>query len=316
MEIELKDIKKIVENANNILLVGHVNSDGDALGSTLAFKRMIKKMYPNKEARVIFEDKVPKYIYKFIDKNEILSSISNEELKKVDLIITLDTANKERVALNNIDNKDILNIDHHISNTRYGKYNYVEEISSASEIVAKIGYEWGMKLDKEIAELIYLGIINDTGNFRHTNVTKNTFNIAADLMEYGLDNNKIYRTLFSRTLIKTKLFGKAFHEANINNEKKFVYFYLSQEDMKKLNASKDDTDGIVEILLDIDECSVSLFIREDEDGSIKGSLRSKYDQNVNYIASLFGGGGHIKAAGFKTNKNKEEIINIIINNLD
>ena len=176
--------------------------------------------------------------------------------------------------------------------------------------------ELDIEITLEMGEAIYLGLVNDTGNFAHSNVTDKTFLVASELMRIGVNNNKIVNDFFkTKSYERMKVLGKALSEMVFVEEKKLMYFYLSYETLKNLNAIKDDTEGIVEELINYSGSEVSLFLREEESGKIKGSLRSKHDIDVNKIAGIFGGGGHIKAAGFTAELSSEEIIKKVVENL-
>ncbi len=137
--------------------------------------------------------------------------------------------------------------------------------------------------------------------------------MAASLIELGVNNNEIVTNfLNSNSYQSLKILGEALKNFEFFPEKKLVYIYISNKTMKKYGAKKEDTEGIVEKILSYTEASVSLFLREEENGIIKGSMRSKYDKNVNEIASLFGGGGHFKAAGFSSDLSADKILSLIL----
>ena len=190
----------------------------------------------------------------------------------------------------------------------------MEDVCSTAELIYKFLEIFKIELNKKIAEYLYLGIINDTGNFRHDNVTEKTFEICSKLIKAGVNNHKIANILFSMSKEKSDLFGDVYENKVIDDKYGFIYYYLSEEKIKKLNVTKDDTDGIAEFLLKIEDMELSLFLREEE-GKRKGSLRCNDKYNVNEIASIFNGGGHIKAAGFKTELSVEEIISKIYKKL-
>lgn len=317
-------VKKII-NSKSIVLTVHTSPDGDALGSVLAFflmieeynKKYIKNISDFIKVKIVIDDKLPKYIGKFqenvfLEKYEEFSPNS-----EYDLFISLDCANEERygrtVEFKKI-SKTSINIDHHVSNTEHADYNYVEDVCSTAELIYKFLEIFKIELNKKIAEYIYLGIINDTGNFRHDNVTEKTFEICSKLIKAGVNNHKIANILFSMSREKSDLFGDVYENKVIDDKYGFIYYYLPEEKIKKLNVSKDDTDGIAEFLLKIEGMELSLFLRE-EDGKRKGSLRCNDKYNVNEIASIFNGGGHIKAAGFKIDLPVEEIISKIYKKL-
>jgi phosphoesterase RecJ-like protein len=210
-------------------------------------------------------------------------------------------------------NTTVINIDHHISNDRFGDYNYVGDISSTSEIIFDFLKEVEIGIDSDIANALYTGIVNDTGNFKHSNTTQKVFEIAGNLLKYGVEPNKIITSFFNtKSMGKLKLTGHTLANFKFVDNLKMAYCYIDEDKLIEVGAKKEDTSGLVELLLSYENASISLLLTEDrENQMIKGSFRSKYDVDVNYLASLFGGGGHIKAAGFKTDKKVDEIIEII-----
>jgi len=320
-----EEIAEKIINSKGIILTVHTSPDGDALGSVLAFfmmideynRKYIKKVSDFIRVKIVIDDKLPKYIEKFqesvfLEKYEKFPSAS-----EYDLFISLDCANEERYG-RTAEIKKIcrtsINIDHHVSNTEHADYNYVEDVCSTAELIYKFLSIFKIDLNKKIAEYLYLGIINDTGNFRHDNVTEKTFEICGKLIKAGANNHKIANILFSMSREKADLFGDVYRNMIIDEKYGFIYYYLSNEKMKELNVTKDDTDGIAELLLKIEDMELSLFIRDEED-KMKGSLRCNDKYNVNEIASIFNGGGHIKAAGFKTDLSLEKIISKIYKKL-
>ena len=234
------------------------------------------------------------------------------------MAISVDGATDDRLgkAKELLKNRFVINIDHHISITLYGKLNYVEEISSTSELIYKFLNFCEIDIDINMAEALYTGLVNDTGNFSHDNVTEKTFEMAAELKRIGASNSKVVREFFNtKSLPAIKLLGIAMYEMEYNENKKLAYYFMSKETLDKYNGRKEDTEGIVEKLISFKEAEVSLFLREDKIGVIKGSMRSKHDIDVNEIASIFGGGGHRKAAGFTSELPAEEIIKKVLERL-
>ena len=318
-----KEIVNEIKLSKSIILTAHINPDGDALGSLLAFYFMIddfcKKNNMEKMIKIVVDDKLPKYMRHFEDTELIWSyekfgekfkhNFQND--KKFDLFISLDCANEERygkaIEIKKLSKKSI-NIDHHISNTEHADFNYVEDICSTGELLYQFLEIFEIELREKIAKYTYLGIINDTGNFRHDNVTEHTFFVCSKLIGAGVNNHKIANIIFEVSEKKVGFIGELYKNKKIDERYKFISYYLTQEKMKELSIEKDDTDGAAEMLLKIEGMELSLFVREDVDGSLKGSFRANDKYNVNKIASIFGGGGHIKAAGFKTHLSFEEIL--------
>lgn len=309
----LNNIKLEIEKAKKIVIVGHINPDGDCIGAAIALKYIIEEFDLNKDVKILIDDKLPKYL----EELPYLPKIYNEIENEIDLFISVDVANRNRIAAKEEiikRAKKTINIDHHISNTNFFDINYIEDISSASELIYKFVDLFGIKLNQKIATYIYLGIINDTGNFRHKNVKSSTFIVASKLLETGIDNNNIYFALFSKSLKKAEIFSKSIIDGFYDEKTKFMCYYLSNKEIKEYNYTTDDTDGVSEYLLTIKGVEVSLFIKESENGEIKGSFRSK-KVDVNNIAAKFNGGGHKLAAGFVTNLSADEIIKITMEEL-
>ncbi|OQY42185.1 MAG: adhesin [Fusobacteriia bacterium 4572_74] len=332
MNNKFSKILEVIKRSNRILITGHTSPDGDAIGSGLALLLAINKLnetlkkeaegkdeiYLDKTLRFILEDETPKNL-KFLTHSILIEEFENYNSKyEFDLMICLDSGNFDRigkVGQLKTEGTTVINIDHHISNDRFGNYNYIEDISSTSEILYNFIKEAGIELDHGIAESLYTGIVNDTGNFKHSNTTKKVFKIASELVEYGVEPNEIIKNFFNtKSMGKLKLTGRVLSNFKFADSQKLAYYYISEAELAELGATKDDTSGLGELLLSYEDASVSLFLKEDK-GYIKGSFRSKYTVDVNALAGIFGGGGHIKAAGFKTDKSFHEILDIIIKNM-
>lgn len=317
-----REIIDKIKNSERILLTSHVNPDGDSLGSGLALFLALNKYnriqsglneeYIDKVVRFVIEDNVPGNL-KFLKGTEMIENIKNVDSKyKFDLVICLDSATKERIgSVEKLIGNDscVINIDHHTSNSEYGDINCIENISSTSEIIYNFIKEMGIEIETVVGEAIYTGVVNDTGNFAHSNVTKDTFLLAADLLEKGVDNSKIVREFYnSKNMSTLRLMGKALEDMVYDSEKKLVHLFISLNTLKELGAKREESEGLVELINSYEGSEVSLFLREEDNGKIKGSLRSKHDKDVNAIAKVFGGGGHIKAAGFTSDLSEKEII--------
>ncbi len=328
MVLKMIKILEKFDTAKNILITSHENPDGDAVGTSLALLLALNKLNfkyeleKRKIIRLVLQDEIPSFL-KFLEHNFLVEKYDNiDKNVKFDLVIAVDSAELERIGkVKELIGKEsfLINIDHHISNKGYGDINVVDfEKSSTAEIIYEIIKEMEVEIDKDIGEAIYCGIINDTGNFSYSNVTEKTFLIAAELKKLGIDNEKAAENLFyKKSKSRLKALGIALENMQFYEEKKLNFFFLSDEEMKKYGIKKEDTEGIVEALRSFSECDTALFLREENDGFskiIKGSFRSK-ESDVNVLAAMFGGGGHKKAAGFKTVKTKEEILEMVLKKL-
>lgn len=327
MKIFEEVVRKIHES-KNIVITTHLNPDGDGIGAVIALLLGLNKYIKNKglndkRIRVIIIDNIPSNL-KFLFGSELIEKYENYNTKySSDLLIALDTGTLERVGdIKNISkniSKNIINIDHHVSNTNYGIINYIDsKCASTCEIIYELLEFMDIEIDALIGEALYTGFINDTGNFKHSNVLPETFEKASKLIAAGVDNTKIIREFLDRKKYSAlKLFGRALERANIIEDKKFIYTYISQTDFKEFCGDKFDTDGIVEFILQCDLAETSLFLREEENGSIKGSMRTKSDiLDLNDIVGVFSGGGHKKAAGFSSKLSCQEIVKKIMEILE
>lgn len=311
------DIKNKIMESKKILITAHVNPDGDAIGAGLALLSGIEKFNKNCEVKFVLQDKTPDRV-KFLELEKRAEMYDADKKYDIDIAICVDSATLTRIgdvekAIKNI---FTINIDHHISNPEYGDINYVENVSSTSEIIYKFLKFLDVEIDINIGEALYTGLVNDTGNFKHDNVTEETFKMAGDLVKIGVNNSKIVREfLNTKSMAAIKFLGQAMYEMKFDEKKKLAYFYLSNEDFMKNGGRKEDTEEIVENLVSYEKAEVSLFLREDTTGVIKGSMRSKLDIDVNAIAGIFGGGGHRKASGFTSELPAEEIVRIILEKL-
>ena len=315
---KFKEIKNIIEKNQNIILTAHVNPDGDAVGSGLGLFLTLKENYKDKNIRFVLQDNIP-YTTKFLKNSDEIETYDKDKKYSCGLLIFLDSATRDRTGETgkNIESKITINIDHHVSNPLYADINCVIAYSSStSEIIYNFIKYMDYKFSLSVAEALYLGLVNDTGNFSHSNLKVGTMQMATDLIAIGVNNNYIVTNFLNSNSYQTlKMMGEALKNFEFYPEKKLSYYYLDSKTMKKYNAKKEDTEGIVEKILSYHEASVSLFLREEADGKIKGSMRSKYEINVNEVASLFGGGGHYKAAGFSSNLSANKILEIVLKNI-
>lgn len=290
----IKSFIELVEKSNNIVLVGHISPDGDAISSCFALCSALRKI--NKNPIVLLEDYGNSYEY--IKNDDIIYRKDYNNIKDVDLFISLDCGDIERLGFT----KEIfekakytVNIDHHISNDNFAKLNIVNtKASSTSEIMFEI-IKYMDKLDLDIATYIYTGIVFDTGGFKHNCTTNRTHQIAGELINLGVDSVKIHSNVLTlHSLESSKLLARSIQNIYIEND--VIVSTLSNDEIVSLGCSHKNTGSIVQYLLDTKGINVSVLIYEKEDSSIKVSFRSK-SIDVNKIASYFGGGGHILAAG-------------------
>lgn len=301
----LENIKEKVENAKSILIITHLNPDGDAMGSSLGLLAALKKIEKKATVYIPIPNKTFSYLPGY---SEIVTEIS--DVNEYDLCIALDSSDLERLGtgrefFERIE--DTIVIDHHITNQSFADINYLNAVASSTcENLIVVLAAMNIAINKEIAECLYTGILTDTGAFRY-NIQSETFEFVAMLMETGIETAKIYRKLFdSTTLNKTKLLGKALNRLEVLEDGKVSFTYITREDLQELNLDESDADGIVNFGRNIEGTEVSIFIKEQE-GKHKVSMRANEYVDVSIIASKFAGGGHVRAAGFESVMTLEQI---------
>ncbi len=294
------NLQNAINSADNIIIFSHVNPDGDTLGSMIGLSKLIELNFGKKTTNIII-GKTPD-TYAFL--NSIDECVSNQDIDKTivyDLAIAVDVAAKDRMSDMQemfFKAKNTVNVDHHITNNNYGNINIVNgHASSAGEVVYEISKDLNWKLNSEIAELLYIAILTDTGGFRFENTSPKVFAYASELIEMGLNPTKIYRQCYeSKPKSMALLNAYAIQNAVFKESDKIVYTIITKDDMKNFNAKSDYTEGISETLRQIDSTEVAILLKELPNQMTKVSLRSK-TVNVAKIAEHFGGGGHHYAAG-------------------
>ena len=292
----LDEILKEIKEAEKIVILTHESPDGDAIGSALAMKLMLKQM--GKESDVIMAEY--SRLYNFLPSvNEIKT---DSEILNYDLAIAVDSATLKRLSKKEYfeNAKKTIVIDHHGSNEMYGDLNYVNPVSPACcEILAGIFEYFEMEVNKDIGTCIMTGIITDTGGFRHSGTNSETFEFTAELIRKGVDIPDIYkRTLRTKTKANFELTKRVIDRMEILEDGRVTFTYINSEDETEVGAEPGDHEGLVDIGRDIEGVEVSVFIRQkDNENAYKISLRSGEYVNVSDICLLFGGGGHPRAAG-------------------
>lgn len=292
------DFKKLIDKCETIGVASHLNPDGDNLGSVTAMVGMLNKL--GKNVIYVLDDSIPSS-FKFLP--NLNFSKSPEDIEKdFDLFIALDSSDENRMG-DNIKkifkkSKHTVNIDHHFSNTKYADLNIVDDKSPATcEVLTRIFKTLDLGLNKEIATSLFTGLSTDTGSFKYSSVTSDTFLIASELFEYDIDINEVTVNVYqSRTRQKTDLLIRAMNSIEYFDDDKIAVVFVTKEDMEKSKAEKADADGIVEFVRDIDTVELAVLLKEKDD-CIRLSLRSKSYLDCTKIASRFNGGGHVRASG-------------------
>lgn len=308
MNNSIDEVIKLLKNSKKVGVFCHTRPDGDALGGMLALALALRNA--GKYAVAFCEDEPPEKYCFLSTVKEVKTDFQDTDY---DLLVSVDCADSTRMgyfARMFTKFKGVtLNIDHHISNTNFAKYNYVKECPASCQILSDILIKAQFEINKEIADLLMLGLITDTGNFVHSDVTAATFQTAAMLRDKGADVQAINYYMYQhQPRARAELYGKVMSNIRYAHEDKFAYIIISARDIEESGAEKSMTEGFVDFPLTIDGVEVSAALLEFKEGQYKTSLRSKGKVNVNAVASSFGGGGHILASGCTLFGSLEEVI--------
>lgn len=295
MEFNLDDI---IKQSKKILLLSHVNPDGDTLGSMCAMYSMIYDRFKIKSDMSVVSN-IP-YNYKFLPDINLAERYFDKSLV-YDLVITLDVAAIDRVRESKIffdKAKVTVNFDHHKTNPGFAKYNVIEaDASSCGEVLYNYFSKNNWKITEDAAICLYTAIMTDTGNFRFENTSASAFRAAADLIDRGANPNKLYKLCYETKTKNLVMFQNyCVNKAEFINDNRVVYTKVYKKDLEKFSAGDDYTDGIAETLRAIDTTEIAFVLKEVDSKTTKVSMRSKHIDSAK-ICEIFGGGGHTFAAG-------------------
>ena len=300
-----------LKGAHVVGITGHIRPDGDCTGSTLALYNYLKKNMPDMDVSVYLEQPGEEFSY-LSGYSDIRNTL--EEDKRFDVFIVLDCSSIDRIEpfARGFENADkTICIDHHISNNSFADVNYVEpQSSSACEVLYTTFDE--DKVDKNVAECIYTGIIHDTGVFKYSCTSRRTMDIAGKMMEMGIDYSDIIdNSFYKKSYIQNQILGRALLESVLFYDGRCIFSSVSIEEMNFYGVTGKELGGIIEQLRLTDGVEVAIFLYETDKDEYKVSLRSKKMIDVARIATAFGGGGHVRAAGFSAKGNVHSIVNKI-----
>lgn len=306
---ELENLKKFIDEADTIAISAHINPDGDALGSALGLRKSLE-LY-GKKSDVIKISEVDDYL-KFLPQ---IDFYKNPSKKEYDLFIIVDCSEFDRIdkAIEICKkSKKVLVIDHHEGGSIKTDLNIIHSDSPAScELVYEIIKRLKLPIDKEIATLLYAGLVTDTGRFLYSNISELTFYTAADLYKIGADFEMIYKNLYQNKEISKLQFEN--HLLNkVEFKKPYALVGVSKKTCKDFGVQMGDSESVVNMLRDLKGIEVACLVKEYGENEFKISLRSKDYLDVSKIARDNGGGGHIRASGFTINTDSmDKAINIM-----
>ncbi|MDD6995830.1 MAG: DHH family phosphoesterase [Candidatus Borkfalkiaceae bacterium] len=295
--------------AKKIAVITHMRPDGDAFGCALALAAALKKT--GRECVVCDESEVPSNL-SFMKETEWLV---RELPQDADVYVAADCADIARLGAISGDFKNAekraltVNIDHHVSNTRFAKENFVRVCSANCMNMLGLIVTLGVTVDKAVANLLMTGLLTDSGGFSHDDVTEETFAAAAYLCAAGADVAALQYTLFKKQpKERALLHGETMSKMKFAFENRFAYIVITREAMERLGADAGMTEGFVDFPLSVDSVEICASVMEVKKRQYKISLRSKSYADVNKLAATFGGGGHVRAAGCMLNGDLHEVL--------
>ncbi len=297
-------IAALIQSAGHVVVSGHTNPDGDALGSALALTLLIEERWPGVDVRpILANDRPADVLYSFLPGFGRLVPAARFE-GTPDLFIAVDTPTLDRLA----DSAAVFSrsrtsaaIDHHPSRDPYAQVSLVRDHACAAGVIV---YDFmrflGVAPTADIATCLLTAIVTDTGRFQYQNTTADALRVAADLVDAGASlahvTSSVYQSLSMATLrLKEALYGRLATTADGH----VAYSYVTQEDLARCGGTAEDCESLIDEVRSLGGTEACLFLRELSDGSLRGNLRSKVDWlDVSEAARVFGGGGHRAAAGY------------------
>ncbi len=297
----MDETRKFLEKFDSFLITGHLSLDGDAIGSELALFLYLKSI--GKEALVVNDDPIPSN-YHFLKGSEQALTLSEfrakyRERNPFAAAVFIECSRKLRAGRTGrfVSRLPSLNIDHHSDNRRYGDANLVAVASACGEIIYELIAQNRGKITPAIASALYAAIMTDTGSFRF-NASARTFQVVAGLVEKGAEPDKIYEAIYEKVSFATmQLLARVLSTLTRGYDGLVSYCWISRDMYRETGTTEDDSEGCIDYLRLIDKARVTFVLKELSNGRTRVNLRSKDKYDVQRVASVFNGGGHLNAAG-------------------
>lgn len=314
---EVDTFVKEVEKAKNIFIYTHVNPDGDTLGSGLALYTFLKNI--NKNVRIFADDSMSDKYRQLPNADKLETKV---ETKKIaDLGISVDVSVIDRIGDHYGSfrrSKYKVVVDHHKTNSTHANLNIINYKAAATAelmfvLLKALEQEYKKGFTDDVAELLYTGLLTDTGCFAYDSVKEETFRIAAELSKYKFDRLKVTNTfMFDTEYNKFRLKQRCYDNAKFYFNNEVVISYYTQDDFKATNTDMTYTEGIINDFLHIKGVKIVVTLSEIDEFKYKGSIRTAVGVDATQIASVFSGGGHVRASGFQSENNLEQTIAILL----
>jgi phosphoesterase RecJ-like protein len=300
-----------IRNAPDVTLACHVSPDGDALGSMLGLFHVLR----GAGTKCVASFPTPFVVAPHYRELPGLDRLTppHEFPSEPAVMVTFDCGALGRLGDLEPSAKsagELIVIDHHISNDRYGSINVVDPNAAASgSLVYRLVRMLGLPLNRDAAVCLYAALVCDTGRFQYDTTTPAVFSMARELVQHDVPVSRLSRTLFEEhRFAYLKLLGDALNRAHLVPDRRFVWTAVTQDDLAKHQVTIEEVEGLIDILRRTAEAEVTCVIKEEADGTVRVSLRSLGDVDVRGIAEAEGGGGHRFAAGFTSDDGVEEVV--------
>ncbi len=309
----LDEIIQFLQNRNNFLITCHMNADGDAYASVLAIAYLLDKW--QKKYRIILPDDQIETKYNFLWGFEKIETFKSAGEEQFDAAVVLDVPSLKRIGdpAKLLPGRDFcVKIDHHPVEDDFAAYSLVSnQASSTSQLVYEVVERSEIALDDALANILFTGILYDTGRFSFSNTSRRDFEIAANLLKYNVKPHEIAnRIFFNNSFQSMKTIGYGLAHMQSYLDEKVAVIFLPLDVMKANNHS--EIEELANYSVAMRNVEVGLFIREVKPNYFKVSFRSKGRVDVNKIAKVFGGGGHRHAAGSRITGNYRELIERVV----
>jgi phosphoesterase RecJ-like protein len=315
----LHRIRLELASSSKTVLTTHINADGDGAGSEAAMAHYLRRR--GVSVKIVNPTPFPDVFRFMVGRTPVFTATEEAGRKAIeaaDTVLVLDTAEPDRLGVipRMLEDKNVLVIDHHPPGARFGNPSIrdTEACATGELVFDMIDADGGMTLEEAVG--IYVAIVTDTGSFRYANTTERTHEIAARLLEIGVDPEEMYRLIFAQARPeRLRLLQRALARLEIEDGMPVAWVALTQDDMKDCRATSEDIEGIVEFPRQIRGVEVAAFFRALSSNQTKVSLRSNGEFDVAEVAREHGGGGHVKAAGIFMKVPLQEAVELVLGSL-
>jgi len=302
------EIGELIRHSQKIVITTHLRPDGDAIGSMLGLGLSLQAL--GKEVQMVLNDMVPASLRHLEGSKQIIQAVNGT----FDISISVDCSDIQRVG-STIKNTSLVdvNIDHHPTNEKFGKFNLIKTSASATaEMLAEYLPLWGLPITKDVASALLTGLITDTIGFRTSSVTSRTMRTAATLIDCGVEISDLYlRSLILRSFESVRFWGAGLSQ--IERQGPIVWTKLTIQDRQQAGYSGRDDADLINVLSSIKDASIAIIFVEQSSSKVKVSWRAQPGLDVARLAMQFGGGGHAAAAGAELEGDIEEVMSRVLN---